>query len=69
MDIEDYNKRATALNEQFQALRTELQDYALTEEGASAINAIDYSAVRKLIRYPGDITPARLVSVSKKLLK
>lgn len=65
----EFLARATKVKEDFDQLRKELTEYATTEEGASAIHAIDDSAVRKLRNFPGDITPARLVTIATKLQK
>jgi len=68
MDIKRFNEEANAILVGFNELRAQLREYAFTEEGNDAIAAVDKSAARKLRGYPGDITPARLVSISTKLL-
>jgi hypothetical protein len=70
MDIVEFNALAKEVKATFELLREQLVDYASSPEGYEALKSIDDpSVLRKLLRFPGDITPARLVSVSNKLLE
>src|SRR5579864_5213870 len=68
MNVKNFNSRARQAKAQFNKLLQELIEYASTREGQRAINAVDGSAVRKLLRWPNDISPARLVSITDKIL-
>lgn len=68
MNVKTFRAYAYRLNEEFQDLRNELAAFAETDLGKEQINAVDDTAVRKLLHFPGDITPARLVSISTKIV-
>jgi len=64
-----FNKRAVWLYAEFLKLRDQLVEFAKTPEGSQMIDDVDRSARRKLLQHISDITPFRLVAVSKKILK
>tara|TARA_R110000787_G_scaffold16774_5_gene52580 strand:+ start:2452 stop:2655 length:204 start_codon:yes stop_codon:yes gene_type:complete len=66
MDIKAFNERATKLNEDFVALRWEMKMHVLANR--DEVRLVDETAPKKFNNYLSDITPARLVSLSKKLL-
>jgi uncharacterized coiled-coil DUF342 family protein len=68
MDLYTYHMKAAEVKEKFEKLRNEMIAYARTEEGRKRISEMDKTAVRKLLRYPGDITIARLETLSRKML-
>ena len=65
-ELEAYLEEAEAIHQRFNDLRDRM--HANTTRGSEAINKVDKTFVRKVFRFPGDISPARLVNVARQLL-
>lgn len=69
MNMKSFQAEATRINNEFLALRKQLVAVARTKKGHTMIKSVDASAARKLNWFVSDITPSRLVSISKKLME
>lgn len=67
MDLRDFNTHAQALLEEFNALKEEMKTYA--NANAVDVAKVDSTYLRKANFFSGDISPARLVKLSDRLLR
>lgn len=67
-DARKYYQKADAIKAQFDQARKELAEYAATQEGREALDRVDPTAARKLLHFPGDISPARLLTLAIRLM-